>query len=106
MNVFVAVVLVGLGSLALRLVPLLGAHRMPDRAAEVAEYAGLAVLAALTVRAVVLHRDAAVPGGPAAAALAAVVGLYLAYRGRSVLVVVAAGAATYVVGSYALVLTI
>lgn len=97
MSVLVAVLVVGAGSLLFRLVPLLGAHRVPDRVAEVAEHAGIALLSAMTVRGVLLHADAGVPAAPLLAALATAVGLVLAYAGRSALVAVAAGAATYLV---------
>ena len=97
MNVVVAIALVGAGSLLLRIVPLVGARRLPDALAEVAEVAGLGLLSALVVRAVVLHQDAAIPGDPVVAALALGCGLLLAFRGRSTLVAVAAGAATYLV---------
>ena len=97
MTVLLAVLAVGAGSLVFRLLPLLGAHRLPDRLARIAGWAGLAVLSAITVRAVALHRDSAVPGAPLLAALSVGAGLALAYRGRSVLVSVASGAATYLV---------
>jgi branched-subunit amino acid transport protein len=97
MTVLLAVLVVGTGSLVFRLAPLLGAHRLPDRLARVAGWAGLAVLAAITVRAVALHRDAAFSGAPVLAAIAVGTGLTLAYLGRSVLVSVSSGAATYLV---------
>lgn len=95
MTVVIAVTAVGLGSLVLRLMPLLGAHRLPDKLARVAGWAGLSVLAAITVRAVALHRNSEVSGAPLVAAISVVAGLALAHRGRSVLVSVASGAATY-----------
>ena len=48
----------------LRVVPLLFARRLPDRVAAYAEHAGVAVLAAIVVRAVVLHQNPDVPGAP------------------------------------------
>lgn len=95
MTVLLAVMAVGVGSLALRLMPLLGAHRIPDKFARVAGWAGLSVLAAITVRAIALHRNSEVSGAPLVAAISVVTGLALAYRGRSVLVSVASGAAAY-----------
>lgn len=95
MTVLLAVTAVGVGSLALRLMPLLGAHRIPDAVARVAGWAGLSVLAAITVRAVALHRNSEVSGAPLVAAISVVAGLALAYRGRSVLVSVASGATAY-----------
>lgn len=99
MTVLLAVAVVGVGSLALRLAPILGSERLPERVSRAAGRAGLAVLAALVVRSVVTHQDASL-AGPAVAPLVAVVavglGLFLAHRGRSVLTTVAAGAAAYV----------
>ena len=95
----VAVALVGGGSLLLRVLPLLGAARIPDRVTVHAGRAGMAVLAATTVRTVVQHRDDSLTGAsvtaPVLAALAVGLGLWLAYRGRSLLVAVAAGLASY-----------
>ena len=101
MTVLIALLVVGAGSLAFRIGPLLGARRLPDRAPRIAGRAGLAVLAAITVRAVVDHHDPAVPAGPLLAAPAVGIGLYLAYRGRSVPLAVAAGIAAYLVLSAA-----
>lgn len=95
MTVLIAVLVVGAGSLAFRIVPLLVARRLPDQLARVAGWAGLAVLAAITVRAVALHRNDEVPGAPLLAAISVGLGLALAYWGRSVLVSVASGATTY-----------
>jgi branched-subunit amino acid transport protein len=86
-------------------VPLVGARRLPDRVAAFAEYAGMAVLAAIVVRAVVLHRDPGVPGAPLVALVATASGLLVAYRGRSVLTSVATGAATYLAITAALAVT-
>ena len=96
MTVAIAVLVVGLGSLLFRTLPLLAARRLPDRLATHAEHAGLAVLAALIVRAVVLHRDAHLTTAPLVALAATAVALVVAYRGRSLLVAVVAGGATYV----------
>jgi branched-subunit amino acid transport protein len=100
MSVLLAVAAVGLGSLALRLVPLLGAERLPDRLARTATWAGVSVLAAITVRSVVTHEDAALPAdvpAPLVAAVAVGLGLWVAARGRPVLISVATGAAAYLV---------
>ena len=99
MTVLLAVTVVGAASLLFRLAPLLGAHLMPDNVSRVAAYAGMAVLAGLVVRAVLGHDDPAVTAAPdalvAAASLAPA--LYLAWRGRSALLSVAAAASTYLV---------
>ena len=80
--------------------PLLGGRRLPERLTTVAGWTGLSLLAAITVRTVAQHQDPALsdaPGGAAAvAALSVGAGLLLAFRGRSTLVAVAAGGATYV----------
>jgi branched-subunit amino acid transport protein len=102
MTVAVAVLIVGVGSLLFRAVPLMAAARLPDRVAEQAEYAGVAVLTALVLRAVVLHRNPDVPTAPVVAFVATTAGLVFAYRGHSALTAVAAGAATYVVITAAL----
>lgn len=95
MSVLVAVLVVGLGSLLFRMVPLVGAHRLPDRVAEAAGFAGVAVIAAITVRTVLHHQDSGVPAAPLVAALAVGVGLLLAFRGRPVPIAVAAGLTSY-----------
>ena len=102
MSVLVAVLVVGAGSLAFRVVPLLGARHLPDVLTNAAGLAGLAVIAALATRAVLHHEDAAVPAAPFLAAVSIGVGLLLAFRGRSVAVAVAAGLATYLVLAAAL----
>ena len=99
MTVALAMVLVGGGSILLRVLPLLGAARIPDRVTVHAARAGMAVLAATTARTVVQHRDDSLAGAsvtaPVLAALAVGLGIWLAYRGRSLLFAVAAGLATY-----------
>ena len=103
MSVLIAVALVGAGSLVFRLVPLLGAHRIPDRLTVLAGWAALSVLVAMTVRSVLDHRDPTVPGAAFVAAASVGLGLLLALHGRSVLLAVAAGGSTYVVLSAAVV---
>ncbi|MFC4785042.1 AzlD domain-containing protein [Nocardioides sp. MAHUQ-72] len=99
MTVALAVFLVGGGSLLLRVLPLLGAARIPDRVSVHAGRAGMAVLAATTVRTVLQHRDDSLAGGsvtaPVIATIAVGLGLWIAYRGRSLLVAVAAGLGAY-----------
>jgi branched-subunit amino acid transport protein AzlD len=101
MSVLIAVALVGAGSLLFRLAPLLGARRIPDRLTVLAGWAAQSVLVAMTVRSVVQHEDPAVPGAVLLAVASVGLGLLLAYRGRSALLAVAAGGATYVVLSAA-----
>ena len=97
MTVLIAVLLVGGGSLLLRVVPLLAARSIPDRLTSLAGWAGLSVLAAMTVRAVLHYHDPSVPAARTVAAVSVGLGLLLAFRGRSVLVAVGAGGATYLV---------
>ena len=101
MSVVLAVAVVGVGSLMLRVLPLVGATLIPDRLSVHAARAAMAVLAAMTVRVVLRHRDDALAGSlvtaPVLATLAVGLGLWLAYRGRSVLVASSVGLATYVV---------
>jgi branched-subunit amino acid transport protein len=104
-SVAIAVLVVGLGSLLLRAIPLLAARRLPDRLAAHAEHAGLAVLTALIVRAVVLHRNPDLAAAPLVALAATVAGLVVAYRGRPLVVAVATGAVTYVAITAALTVT-
>lgn len=100
MNVLLAVLAVGVGSVLFRVAPLLGADRLSERVSRTAAWAGVSVLAAITVRSVATHQDATLsPATPAPllAALAVGLGLLLAHRGRSVLMAVASGAAAYLV---------
>lgn len=101
MNVLLAVLVVGAGSLVARVVPLLGARRLPEGLSRLAGWAGVAVLAALTVRAVVLHEDASVRYPGAHAFIAVVLALVTAYRRRSTVLAVAVGATAYVALSVA-----
>ena len=95
MSVSIAVLVVGLGSLAFRLAPLLAAHRVPARLSAVARWAGVAVLAAYTIRTVLQHQDPAIPAAWLAAAIAVGAGLMVAARRGSVLLAICACAAVY-----------
>jgi hypothetical protein len=101
MTVALALVVVSVGSLTLRLLPLVGASLVPDRVSTHAGRAAMAVLAAMTVRTVLRHTDDVMAGSlippPALAALTVGLGLWSAYRGRSVLVATTVGLATYAV---------
>ncbi len=102
MSVLLAVLVVGVGSLFLRLAPLLSTGRMPEKLTAAAGWAGLAVVAGISVRSVLLFQDRSIPDAPLLAAVSVAIGLVLAYRGRSVLVAVAGGGATYLIISAAL----
>ena len=97
MNVFLAVLVVGIGSLAFRLVPLVTGRQIPEALARGAGWAGLSVIAGISVRSVLLLEDPATPLAPLVAVVAVTVGLTLAFRGRSVLLSVGVGCASYVV---------
>ena len=96
MTVVLALLVASAGSLAFRLAPLAGAHRLPDRITDLAGLAGMSVLTALTVRTVLHHHDAAVPAAQLVAVLSVAVCLVLRFHGRSLLLAVVSGAATYV----------
>lgn len=95
MTTIVTLVVVSLGSLAFRLTPLLGAGRVPDPAAHVAGWAGVSVLVAIAVRSVLHHQDATTPWATLVAAVSVALGLVLAMRGRSILVVLIAAVVSY-----------
>jgi branched-subunit amino acid transport protein len=95
MTVLLAVLVVGAGSLAFRLGPLLGADRLPTSLTRVAGWAGVSMLAAVTVRTVLHHENPSLPAAPLLGAGAVAVCLVLTARGVSLLLAVAAGGATY-----------
>lgn len=95
MTTIVTLVVVSLGSLAFRLTPLLGAGRVPDRAARVAGWAGVSVLVAIAVRSVLHHQDTTTPSATLVAVVSVAFGLVLAMRGRSILAVLAAAVVSY-----------
>lgn len=95
MTTVVALLLVGIGSIAYRLLPLLGAARVPEPVSRVAGWAGLSVLTAVTVRGVLEHRDGSIPWALPVAVVSVALGLVVAARGRPILVVLAVGAGSY-----------
>jgi branched-subunit amino acid transport protein len=95
MSTLAVVLAVTAGSLAFRLVPLLGWVAVPEQAARVARGAGVAAMTAMVVRGVMEHRDPGVPAAGAVAVAAVAVGLAVATRGRSLGVVLVSGLATY-----------
>jgi branched-subunit amino acid transport protein len=98
MSVLLAVLVVGFGSLVFRVVPLLSPRHLPQWLTQGTAWAGMAVIAGISVRSVLLHEDTSIRFAPALAALAVLAGLVLAYRGRSVLAAVAVGVSAYLVG--------
>ena len=95
MTGLLAVLVVGAGSLAFGLLPLLGANLLPPAMPRLAGRVGVAVLTALIVRTVLLHQDPGIPPAPLLAGLSVGLGLTLAFRGHPVLLSVAAGVASY-----------
>ena len=102
MTTVIALALVGAGSLAFRLLPLLGAARVPEAVSRAAAWAGLSVLVAVTVRGVLHHQDASIPWPALVALVSVALGLAAAARGRSTLLVLGIGAGSYLVLSAAL----
>jgi branched-subunit amino acid transport protein len=100
-NVGLAVLAVGVGSLLFRLVPLLSTRRLNDRLTHTAGWAGLSVIAAITVRTVLLQKDPSLPVAPLVAAISVAAGLVLAFRGQSVLIAVGVGCTSYLLISAA-----
>ncbi len=95
MTTVLALLLVGAGSLAYRLLPLLGAARVPEPVSTAAGWAGLSVLAAVAVRGVLNHQDDSIPWALPVAVVSVGLGLAAAVRGRGMLVVLGVGAGTY-----------
>ena len=69
MNVVLAVLAVGAASLAYRLVPLLTGRQIPTALVRGASWAGLSVIAGITVRSALLLEDPGVPLAPVIAPL-------------------------------------
>ena len=100
MSAWIAVLCIGIGSLAFRMAPLAFAGRSTSpRTSRLIKDAGAAATAAITVAS---FDRAAQSGDVAALAVAGTVGFVLALRGASMLRVVAVGAAIFVAMSYLL----
>jgi branched-subunit amino acid transport protein len=97
MTTWLAVAGVGLGSYALRLVPLLVGERLrwSDRIERAMDRAGLAALTALVVSGLQHHEGGDGPWSMLWTLAAVTVAVVVARRGRSLLWVVGAGLATY-----------
>ena len=83
MTTVVALLLVGVGSVAYRMLPLLGAARVPEAVSTAAGWAGISVLTAVTVRGVLSHEDDSIPWAVPVALVSVGLGLALAARGPS-----------------------
>jgi branched-subunit amino acid transport protein len=97
MTTWIAVACVGLGSYALRLLPMLVGDRVrwSDRVDRAIGHAGLAALTALVIAGVQNHDGSGRPGATLWALTAVIVGAVVARRGCSMLWVVAAGLGGY-----------
>ena len=97
MTTWIAVACVGLGSYALRLLPLLVGDRVrwPGPVDRAIGHAGLAALTALVIAAVRHHDGGGRPGATLWALTAVIAAAGVARRGRSMLWVVAAGLLVY-----------
>ena len=97
MTTWIAVAGVGLGSYALRLLPLLVGDRIrwPGPVDRATGHAGLAALTALVIAGVQHHDGDGRPGATLWALTAVIAGAVVARRGRSMLWVVAAGLGGY-----------
>jgi branched-subunit amino acid transport protein AzlD len=98
MTAWLAVLCIGVGSIALRAVPLLTTRRLPERVTAAAGAGGISVLVGFAVRSVLEYVDPATRYAvPVAVAVVAVgVGLVAAFRGRGVLTSTAVGLLVYV----------
>jgi branched-subunit amino acid transport protein len=96
---WIAVLLVGLGSYAFRVAPLLLGTRLRLRkpTQDILRHAGMGGIAALLVSSVVGFGSTGGPGAAASAVVAVAAAAVVALRGRSMTLVVLAGGAVYAV---------
>jgi len=96
---WIAVLLVGLGSYAFRVAPLLLGTRLQWRkpTQDILRHAGMGGIAALLVSSVVGFGSTGGPGAAASAVVAVAAAAVVALRGRSMTLVVLAGGAVYAV---------
>jgi branched-subunit amino acid transport protein len=95
MTTWLVVLLIGAGSLALRVVPLLTTRRLPERLTVAAGAGGMSVLVGFAARSVLEYADPATPYAVPVAVVAVAIGLVAAFRGRGVLVSTAVGLVAY-----------
>lgn len=95
MNTWLAVLAIGLGSFALRVVPLLTTRRLPPRLTAAAGAGGLSVLVGFAVRSVLEYADPATPYAVPVAMVAVTIGITVAFRGRDVLTSTVVGLVSY-----------
>ena len=97
MSTWIALLVVGAGSYAFRLVPLMAGSRaaVVDRAQRALSYAGTAALSALVVTSISHQDDHGSAPGPLVAALAVLTGAAVVGRGGSMGKAIAAGMAVF-----------
>jgi hypothetical protein len=96
MTAWLAVLCIGVGSIALRVVPLLTTRRLSERLTAAAGAGGMSVLVGFSVRSVLEYVDPATRYAVPVAVVAVGVGLVAAFRGRGVLTSTAVGLLVYV----------
>lgn len=95
MSTWLAVLAIGLGSIALRVVPLLTTRRLPERLTAAAGAGGMSVLVGFSARSVLEYADPATPYAVPVAVVAVGTGLVAALRGRGVLLSTGVGLMVY-----------
>jgi branched-subunit amino acid transport protein len=95
MTAWLAVLSIGLGSIALRVLPLLTTRRLPERLTAAAGAGGMSVLVGFSARSVLEYTDPGTPYAVPVAVVAVVAGLVAASRGRGVLTSTAVGLVVY-----------
>jgi hypothetical protein len=96
MTSWLAVLALGLGSIALRMAPLLSTRRLPERLTAAAGAVGMSVLVGFSARTVLEYADPTTPYAVPVAVTAVGAGLVAAFRGRGVLTSTALGLVSYV----------
>ena len=95
MNTWLAVLAIGVGSIALRVAPLLTTRRLPERLTTAAGAGGMSVLVGFSARSVLEYADPATPYAVPVALVAVGTGLVAAVRGRGVLTSTGVGLVVY-----------
>lgn len=95
MTTWLAMATIGLGSIVLRVAPLLTSRHLPERLTAAAGAGGISVLVAFSARSVMEFADSATPYAVPVAAFSVSLGLVAAFRGRSVPVATGLGLAAY-----------
>ena len=102
MTTWLTVLAIGLGSVALRALPLLTTRRLPERLTAAAGAGGMSVLVGFSARSVLEFGDPSTPYASPVAVVSVVIGLVAAFRGRGVLTSTAVGLVAYVAAAGAI----